>query len=89
MTIDKEQAVKQVRQAIMHAIHTHLKLINLPQKEAAKLCGITQPRLCTLLQSRVELFSTDALVRIAAALNIRINIVPEQVLPKEPEDGAV
>lgn len=89
MTIDKEQAVKQVRQAIMHGIHTHLKLINLPQKEAAKLCGITQPRLCMLLQGRTELFSTDALVRISAALNIRVNVVPEQVQTAVQEDDAV
>lgn len=46
------------------------------QAEAAKRCGITQPRMNDLLRGRVSRFSLDALVNIATAMGrvVRFNL---------------
>ncbi|SAL16318.1 XRE family transcriptional regulator [Caballeronia terrestris] len=44
------------------------------QAEAARRCGVTQPRITDLLQGRVARFSLDALVNIATALGRRVHI---------------
>ncbi|SOE80770.1 Predicted DNA-binding protein, contains XRE-type HTH domain [Caballeronia arationis] len=44
------------------------------QEEAARRCGVTQPRINDLLRGRVSRFSLDALVNIATALGRRVHI---------------
>lgn len=46
------------------------------QAEAAKRCGVAQPRINDLLRGRIARFSLDALVNIAAALgqNVRVTL---------------
>jgi predicted XRE-type DNA-binding protein len=44
------------------------------QAEAAKRCGVTQPRINDLLRGRIARFSLDALVNIAAALGCKVKI---------------
>ena len=43
------------------------------QAEAAKRCGVTQPRINDLLRGRVSRFSLDALVNIATSLGRRVH----------------
>ena len=44
------------------------------QSEAATHCGISQPRMNDLLRGRLSRFSLDALVNIAAALGLRMEL---------------
>ena len=44
------------------------------QAEAAKRCGVTQPRINDLLRGRISRFSLDALVNIAAALGRKVKV---------------
>jgi len=44
------------------------------QAEAAKRCGVTQPRINDLLRGRISKFSIDALVNIASALGRRVTV---------------
>ena len=44
------------------------------QAEAARHCGVTQPRINDLLRGRVSRFSLDALVNISTALGRRVRI---------------
>ena len=44
------------------------------QAEAAKRCGVTQPRINDLLRGRVSRFSLDALVNIATAIGRRVHV---------------
>jgi predicted XRE-type DNA-binding protein len=44
------------------------------QKEAAKRCGVTQPRINDLLRGRISRFSLDALVNIASALGRKVRV---------------
>ena len=44
------------------------------QAEAAKLFGVTQPRVSDLTRGKINLFGLDALVNMAAAAGMRIEI---------------
>ncbi len=44
------------------------------QAEAARRCGISQPRMNDLLRGRISKFSLDALVNAATALGCRVRI---------------
>jgi predicted XRE-type DNA-binding protein len=44
------------------------------QAEAAKRCGVTQPRINDLLRGRIARFSIDALVNIASALGRKVRV---------------
>lgn len=43
------------------------------QAEAARRCGVTQPRMNDLLRGRVSRFSLDALVNLATAIGLRVH----------------
>lgn len=44
------------------------------QQEAAKMLGITQPRLNQLLKGKISLFSLDALVNMLAKAGLRVSM---------------
>lgn len=44
------------------------------QVEAARRCGVTQPRMNDLLRGRVSRFSLDALVNVATAIGRRVHV---------------
>jgi predicted XRE-type DNA-binding protein len=48
------------------------------QAEAARRCGVTQPRMNDLLRGRVSRFSLDALVNIATAIGRRVHVELEE-----------
>ena len=60
----------------MMKIENFYRRSGLTQAGAAKILGLTQPRLNALLKGRIGLFSLDALVNIAsrAGLNVRLVI---------------
>ena len=44
------------------------------QKQAAKILGVTQPRISDLKRSKLDLFSLDSLVAMAGAAGIRFEL---------------
>jgi predicted XRE-type DNA-binding protein len=44
------------------------------QGEAAKLLGVTQPRISNLMRGKIDLFGLDTLVNMAAAAGLHIEI---------------
>jgi predicted XRE-type DNA-binding protein len=44
------------------------------QKDAAALCGVSQPRLNDLLRGKIEKFSLDALVNMLARAGLRVEL---------------
>ncbi|HEU4684620.1 MAG TPA: XRE family transcriptional regulator [Nitrospira sp.] len=52
----------------------------LKQRAAAKMLGVTQPRVSDLLRGRIDLFSTDALIdllaRLGAEVRLKIKLPP-------------
>jgi predicted XRE-type DNA-binding protein len=70
-----EQAANlRARAELMHKIAARLKKHDWTQAEAARRCGVTQPRINDLLRGRISRFSLDALVNIATALGCRVRV---------------
>lgn len=70
-----EQAANlRARAELMQQIAAIIAKSGWTQTEAAKQCGITQPRMSDLLRGRVSHFSLDALVNIATAIGRRVHV---------------
>jgi predicted XRE-type DNA-binding protein len=61
-----------LRSNLMIDIEKHINRMKLTQTDGAKHAGITQARLNYLLKGRIEKFSLDALVNIAATLGYSV-----------------
>jgi predicted XRE-type DNA-binding protein len=64
-----------IRGDLMIKIEKVLKTRGLKQAEAAKVMGVTQPRVSDLLRGRIELFSSDSLIDMLARLGVRVRLV--------------
>jgi predicted XRE-type DNA-binding protein len=72
---DKAEAENlKLRFDLMMKIEDFYRDSSMTQAAAAKVLGLTQPRLNALLKGKIGLFSLDALVNIAsrAGLNVRL-----------------
>lgn len=63
-----------LRSALMIGITERVRASGWTQTVAAKHCGIAQPRLNDLLRGKIDRFSLDALVNIAVALGLRVQL---------------
>lgn len=63
-----------LRSALMLKIGTWVKGHDWTQAVAAKKLGINQPRLNDLLKGKISKFSLDALVNIAAAAGLHVQV---------------
>lgn len=63
-----------IRYDFMIEIEKVIKKNGWTQAEAAKRCGVSQPRINDLLRGRISRFSLDALVNIASALGCKVSI---------------
>ena len=70
----EEAANLTLRSDLMDEIEAIIKKNGWTQKEAAKRCGVTQPRINDLLRGRISRFSVDALVNIASALGRKVRV---------------
>lgn len=70
----EEAAHMRARADLMLQIHRIITRSGWTQQEAAKRCGVSQPRINALLRGHFQKFSLDALVKMAAALGQRITI---------------
>ena len=63
-----------LRSALMTALKIHLAQTNLSQAQAAQLFGVTQPRISDLMRGKINLFGLDALVNMASAAGLHVDI---------------
>jgi predicted XRE-type DNA-binding protein len=70
----QEAANLTLRSDLMDEIEAIIKTNGWTQKEAAKRCGVTQPRINDLLRGRISRFSVDALVNVASALGRKVRV---------------
>jgi predicted XRE-type DNA-binding protein len=63
-----------LRWGLMMALKTHLARTGLSQSQAAKLFGVTQPRISDLVRGKINLFGLDALVNMAAAAGMHVEM---------------
>lgn len=50
----------------------------LKQAEAAKLLGVTQPRISELVRGRLDLVTVDTLINLLAKLGVHVKIIATQ-----------
>jgi predicted XRE-type DNA-binding protein len=72
-----EAANMKARSDVLIAIRKVVDGWNVTQAEAAKRLGINQPRVNDLLRGRIDKFSLDALMNLAAraGLSVRVKVV--------------
>lgn len=70
----EEAANLRLRSDLMDEIEAIIKMNGWTQKEAAKRCGVSQPRINDLLRGKIARFSLDALVNIASALGRKVRV---------------
>jgi predicted XRE-type DNA-binding protein len=63
-----------LRSALMMALKDHIAEKGLSQPQAAKLFGVTQPRISDLIRGKIELFGLDTLVNMVAAAGMHIEM---------------
>jgi predicted XRE-type DNA-binding protein len=75
-----------LRSEMMTRIELFVKRSGLTQARAAKLLGLTQPRLNALLKGKIELFSLDALVNAAtrAGFLVELKVSAASARKKKP-----
>lgn len=64
-----------VRSDLMIHLCKVIKNRGLKQSEAAKILGVTQPRISDLFQGRIHLFSIDTLIDMLAHAGIQVKLV--------------
>ena len=63
-----------LRSGLMMALKGHIDHLGLNQSQAAKLFGVTQPRVSDLMRGKINLFGLDALVNMAAAAGLHVEM---------------
>ncbi len=56
------------------ALKQHIETAALSQSQAATLFGVTQPRVSDLMRGKINLFGLDALVNMAAAAGMHVEM---------------
>ena len=63
-----------LRSQTMIALVQWFNACGMTQAAAAKVLGVTQPRLNQLLKGKIEIFSLDALVNMATSAGMRVGL---------------
>ena len=65
-----------LRSTLIIALKDHIARTGLSQSQAAKLLGVTQPRISDLMRGKIELFGLDTLVNMigAAGLHVKMRV---------------
>jgi len=63
-----------LRSELMMALKLRISRASITQAQAAKLFGVTQPRVSDLLNGKINLFSIDALVKMAVAAGLHVEL---------------
>ncbi len=63
-----------LRAALMIALNNHIARNQLTQSQAAKIFGVTQPRVSDLMRGKINLFAIDTLVNMAATAGLHVDL---------------
>jgi predicted XRE-type DNA-binding protein len=63
-----------LRAALMMALEENIRRKGWTQAEAARRLRVTQPRVSDLVRGKIDLFSLDALVNMAVASGLRVDL---------------
>ena len=63
-----------IRSTLMIEIHRIIQRRDLRQREAARLFGVSQPRISELVHGKIDQFSIDSLVNMLAHAGFRVEV---------------
>ena len=63
-----------VRSDLMIEVQKIIASRRLKQRAAARILGVSQPRLSDLIRGRIDLFSTDAIIDMLSRLGARVRL---------------
>jgi predicted XRE-type DNA-binding protein len=63
-----------VRARLMHDLSVIIRKRKLTQARAAKLFGVTQPRVSDLIRGKIELFSVDSLIAMLGHAGAKVEL---------------
>jgi predicted XRE-type DNA-binding protein len=63
-----------LRSALITALKDHIARTGLSQSEAAKLLGVTQPRISDLMRVKIDLFGLDTLVNMIGTAGLHVEM---------------
>jgi len=73
---DEEEAERlRIRSSLMIAIRKLIESRGLTQADAAKLFGVTQPRIRDLVRGKIDLLGIDTLIDMLARGGIHVDVV--------------
>ncbi|MBC7104015.1 MAG: XRE family transcriptional regulator [Parvibaculum sp.] len=72
--VPAERENMKLRASLMVGLLKFMKREKLTQKDAAKMFGITQPRVSDLVRGKIDLFSLDTLVNMATAAGLQVDM---------------
>jgi predicted XRE-type DNA-binding protein len=75
---DEEAENLRIRAALMARLSATLEQRELTQSEAARMLGISQPRVSDLVRGRIDRFSIDALVNLLARAGLQVAFTTRQ-----------
>ena len=64
-----------MRSRLMMALKAHMSSAGWSQAQAAKLFGVTQPRVSDLMRGKINLFGLDALVNMAGGYSVTFQLI--------------
>lgn len=70
----QESASLQIRADLMMELSEMIRRRKLTQSMAARLLGVTQPRVSDLVRGKIELFSIDTLVEMVSRAGGRVKV---------------
>ena len=63
-----------LRSALMMALKDRIASEGLTQSQAARLLGVTQPRISDLMRGKIDLFGLDTLVNMLARAGLHVEV---------------
>ena len=63
-----------LRASLMMALERYVTRNGMSQEKAAKLLGVSQPRISNLMRGKISLFSLDMLVNMVAAAGLHVEM---------------
>jgi len=72
-TPEEAESMK-LRSKLMLAVQDRIRDSGASQRDAAKLVGVTQPRVSDLMRGRIDLFSVESLVDMLVRLGMKIEV---------------
>lgn len=64
-----------VRADLMIRLQKEIGARKLTQRVAARVFGVSQPRVSDLMRGRLDLFSSDTLIDLLAKLGVRVRVI--------------